>query len=64
VDKIHIPSGCLDALSHHVMGMALERQWNLEDLKRVIKRSYCYFDLKNEDFMSVIHYLSGEYAGL
>jgi ATP-dependent Lhr-like helicase len=64
VDKIHIPSGCLDALSQHIMGMALERQWNLEDLKHVVKRSYCYSDLKNDDFMSVIRYLSGKYAGL
>ncbi|MDM7911493.1 MAG: ATP-dependent helicase, partial [Methanotrichaceae archaeon] len=64
VDRIHIPKNCLDALCQHLLGMALERQWNLEDVRHIIKRSYCYQDLSKEDFMSAVDYLSGKHAGL
>ncbi|MFQ6050178.1 MAG: ATP-dependent helicase [Candidatus Hydrothermarchaeota archaeon] len=64
VDKIHIPKNCLDVLCQHLYGMSLEKRWNIEDVKRIIKRSYCYENIRDEDFMSVINYLSGRYAGL
>jgi ATP-dependent Lhr-like helicase len=64
VDRIHIPTNCLDALCQHVLGMVLERQWELDDLLHIVRRSYCYRYLKDEDFMSVINYLSGKHAGL
>jgi ATP-dependent Lhr-like helicase len=64
VDRIHIPKNCLDALCQHLLGMALERQWNLDDVRHIVKRSYCYRDLLKEDFTSAVDYLSGEHAGL
>lgn len=64
VDRIHIPKNCLDALCQHLLGMALERQWDLNDVRHIIKRSYCYRDLKEEEFMSAVNYLSGNHAGL
>jgi len=64
VDKIHIPTNCLDALCQHVFGMALERTWRLEDVRDLARRSYCYRDLPEKDFMAVIDYLSGKHAGL
>ncbi|HWQ19779.1 MAG TPA: ATP-dependent helicase [Methanotrichaceae archaeon] len=64
VDNIHIPTNCLDALCQHIFGMALERPWDLDQVKDLVKRSYCYRDLMDDDFMSVVNYLSGKYAGL
>lgn len=64
VDRIHIPRNCLDALCQHLLGMALERQWDLNDVRHVMMRSYCYRDLKKEEFMSAVDYLSGKHAGL
>ena len=64
VDRIHIPTNCLDALCQHVLGMALERTWKLDDRSWVVRRSYCYRDLTKEDFLSVIEYLSGRHAGM
>jgi ATP-dependent Lhr-like helicase len=64
VDRIHIPKNCLDALCQHLLGMALERQWYLDDVRHIIKRSYCYRDLSKEDFTSAVDYLSGKHAGL
>jgi len=62
IDKIQIPRNCLDVLCQHVYGMAIAKIWNIEEMFKLIKRSYCYNELTREDFLSVISYLSGEYA--
>jgi len=64
VDRIHIPRNCLDVLCQHIMGMALERRWRIDDALRIIRRSYCYKDLSEDDLRSVMTYLSGAYADL
>lgn len=62
IDRVHIPQNCLDVLSQHIYGMAIQQKWDIHKLLEVIKRSYCYHNLSKEDFMSVISYLAGEYA--
>ncbi|MDV2481891.1 ATP-dependent helicase [Methanoculleus sp. Wushi-C6] len=64
VDRIHIPENCLDVLSQHVLGMALEGEQRVEGMLEVFRRSYCYRNLEEEDLASVVRYLAGEYAGL
>ncbi len=64
IDRVEIPRNCLDVLSQHIYGMAIEKKWQIEDMIKVVKQSYCYNSLSREDFFSVISYLSGEYAGL
>jgi len=64
IDRVEIPKNCLDVLSQHIFGMAIEQRWQIEDMIKTIKQSYCYNSLSREDFFSVISYLSGEYAGL
>ncbi len=62
IDKIHIPRNCLDVLSQQIYGMAIQKIWDIDEMFSLIKRSYCYSELSRDDFMSVISYLSGEYA--
>jgi len=62
IDRIHIPRNCLDVLSQQIYGMAIHKIWDIEEMFGLIKKSYCYSELSREDFMSVISYLSGEYA--
>lgn len=62
IDKIHIPKNCLDVLSQQIFGMSIQKTWDVNEMFRLIKKSYCYSGLSREDFMSVISYLSGEYA--
>ncbi len=64
IDKIHIPTNCLDVLAQQIDGMAVADKWKLEDVYRLIKRSYCYKDLTKKDFMEVINYLAGTFASL
>jgi ATP-dependent helicase Lhr and Lhr-like helicase len=61
IDRIHIPRNCLDVLSQQIYGMAIQKIWDIDEMFQTIKKSYCYSDLSNEDFMSVISYLTGEY---
>ena len=61
IDKVRIPRNCLDVLAQHIMGMAIERKWNVEEAFELIRNSYCYRNLKFEDFISVLDYLSGKH---
>jgi ATP-dependent Lhr-like helicase len=61
IDNIQIPRNCLDVLAQHIYGMAIEKQWHIADMLKVIRQSYCYNTLTGDDFYSVISYLAGEY---
>ena len=58
VERIHIPKNALDALAQHLVGMALERDWMIDELLAVVRRSYCYSSLRKEDLVSCLLYLS------
>ncbi len=64
IDRIHIPTNCLDVLAQHIDGMALEHVWDLDELYSLIKKSYCYKNLDRMDFDEVVNYLAGEFASL
>jgi ATP-dependent Lhr-like helicase len=64
VDRIHIPQNALDALCQHLLGMTLERDWTVDEVLRVVKRSYCYRSLSEEELMSAVLYLSAGHAGM
>ncbi|MEK6848778.1 MAG: ATP-dependent helicase [Nanoarchaeota archaeon] len=62
IDRVSVPKNCLDVLSQQVVGMSIEREWGVNEIYEIIKKSYCYENLKIEDFLDVISYLAGEYA--
>ncbi|RLE63317.1 MAG: ATP-dependent helicase [Thermoprotei archaeon] len=64
LDKIRIPKNCLDVLAQHILGMAIEKKWSVDEAYRLVKRSYCYKDLSKENFLRVLQYLSGNYSVL
>ncbi len=61
IDRVDIPLNALDVLSQHIYGMAISQIWNIDEMLKLIRKSYCYSNLSKEDFMSVISYLSGDY---
>jgi ATP-dependent Lhr-like helicase len=62
IDRIHIPRNPLDVLTQLVVASTIIiSPINKEKLFEVITRAYNYWDLKKEDFESVISYLSGKY---
>ncbi|UOY10192.1 ATP-dependent helicase [Methanonatronarchaeum sp. AMET6-2] len=64
IDRVFIPTNCLDVLSQHVYGMAINKVRPLEEVKEVVRKSYCYSELPEEDFDKVIRYLTADYAGM
>lgn len=64
LDRVYIPKSALDVLAQHVVGMALEKRWKIQDAYNVVTRSYCYHGLKIETFRRIVKYLSGGYQGL
>ena len=64
IDKVKIPRNSLDVLSQHIYGMAIQQRWQLNEMIKLIKQSYCFHNLTKEDFFSVLSYLTGEYVGL
>jgi ATP-dependent Lhr-like helicase len=62
IDNAQIPHNCLDVLSQQIYGMAISKIWDIEEMLKTIRKSYCYKDLSREDFLSVISYLAGDYA--
>ncbi|WP_048146858.1 ATP-dependent helicase [Pyrococcus abyssi] len=64
LDRIKIPKNPLDVLVQHLLGMALERVWEVEEAYKVVRRAYPYHDLPFEDFINVLKYLAGEFSGL
>jgi ATP-dependent Lhr-like helicase len=64
IDSINIPTNCLDVLSQHIYGMAIENKWDIDYAYDVIKKSFCYKDLSESDYFSVLSYMAGEYTSL
>ncbi len=63
VDRIHIPQNALDALCQHLVGMTLERDWTVDEVLQVVRRSYCYRNLREEELMSAVLYLCAAHEG-
>lgn len=64
IDRVHIPSNCLDVLAQHIYGMAIVEQWNVHELYQFIRQSYNYRHLDMNEFIEVLKYLSGEHVSL
>ncbi len=62
LDKIYIPRCSLDVLAQHVVGMAIERNWQVEEAFNLVRQSFCFHDLEMEAFRRIICYLSGGYG--
>lgn len=64
IDSVKIPKNCLDVLAQHLVGMAIESKWKIEEAYKLIRRSYNYHDLPYEDFISTLRYLAGYHEEL
>ncbi|ABM80789.1 ATP-dependent helicase [Hyperthermus butylicus] len=62
IDRVHIPRNPLDVLAQHLVGMALERKWRIEEAYRLVRRSYSFHTLSLEDFVNVLRFLAGRYG--
>jgi ATP-dependent Lhr-like helicase len=64
LDRIQIVGPALDVLAQQIVGMALEKRWSVEEAYEVVRKAYPYRNLRKEDFLNVLRYLSGKYEHL
>jgi len=64
IDNIHIPRNCLDVLAQQLFGIAITTRIKIQDMYKLVTKSYCYATLEFSAFMEVIEYLAGEYSKL
>lgn len=64
LDRIHIPKKPLDVLCQHIVGMAIEKKWKVDEALKLIRRAYPYKDLTKKELIDVLKYLSGRYSEL
>ena len=58
IDPIRIPQQPKDVLFQILVGMSLEKKWNLEDAYKVIIKSYPYRNLEFESFKEMVKSVS------
>jgi len=64
IDRIHIPTNCLDVLAQQIDGIAIADNTKVTDLWNIVTSSYCYHNLDRKDFKEVLDYLSGKFVSL
>ncbi len=64
LDTFKVPQNALDVLAQHIMGMSLNKTWNVDDAFALVRNAYAYHDLPKQDFDDLIDYLAGSYVGL
>ena len=63
IDRIRIPQNSLDVLAQIIVGMSLEKRWDMEEAYSLIRNSYNYHNLPKEKFIEILKYLSGKVLG-
>ncbi|MFP3946618.1 MAG: ATP-dependent helicase [Archaeoglobaceae archaeon] len=59
LDRIDIPQKPLDVLVQHVVGMAIERRWTVDEALSLIRNAYPYRNLTRQELIDVLRYLAG-----
>lgn len=60
IDRVGIPENCLDVLSQTVVGMSLDSRWDVKEAYDLVRGSYCYRNLSEENFLDVLRYLGSK----
>ncbi|WP_436344815.1 ATP-dependent helicase [Natronorubrum sp. FCH18a] len=64
VDSVSIPENAQDVAAQHVYGMAIADIRPESDLKAILRRAYPYRNYTDDEYESLMRYLTAEYAGL
>ncbi len=62
IDRVTIPENCLDVLAQSIVGMSLEKRWEVDEAYEAVRRSHCYHRLSKESFLQVLRYLGSKDA--
>ncbi len=62
LDATRVPRNCLDVLAQQVVGAVAADPWGVDDLFQLCRDSYCYRDLRYEEYCRVLDMLCGGYV--
>jgi ATP-dependent Lhr-like helicase len=60
LDRVKIIKNALDVLIQHLLGMALEKEWDIDEAYNLITSTYSYKNLSKEDFILALKYLANQ----
>ncbi|RME79978.1 MAG: ATP-dependent helicase [Methanobacteriota archaeon] len=63
-DHIRMPKNSLDVLAQHIVGMAIERVWDVKEAYDTVRKAYNYKELPYTEFEDLLNYLAGNYEEL
>ncbi len=61
VEEIRVPANCLDVLAQQIVAMTAMESWDVQQLYRLVRRSYPYRDLSPQAFDAVLQMITGRY---
>jgi ATP-dependent Lhr-like helicase len=61
VESLRVPQNCLDVLAQQLVAIVADGERSLEELYRLVRRSYCYHDLPEAQFQGTVAMISGRY---
>lgn len=62
LEAVPVPEKPLDALSHQIAGLLIQRRrWSFDEVLEVFTRAYPYRDLSEEELRSVLEYMHNRY---
>ncbi|MBN1160114.1 MAG: ATP-dependent helicase [Candidatus Diapherotrites archaeon] len=64
IDKVSIPEAPADVLVQHLVGMAVNKEWGVDEAIYVIRKAYPYRNYEREDLLPLLSYLNGDYVEL
>jgi ATP-dependent Lhr-like helicase len=60
IDRVAIPENCLDVLAQTLVGMSLDRRWELDEVEALVRGSYCYRNLPRQALVRTLRYLGSK----
>ena len=60
IDRVSIPEKATDVLAQSIIGMSLDKQWNVDEMYNLVTSAYPYRNLSKNDFLEVIDFLGGD----
>lgn len=61
VELMNPPKGCLDVLAQHLVSMAAFGSYEVDDVMKILQRTWSFCDVTKEEVKSVLQMLAGDY---
>ncbi|MEM5830086.1 MAG: DEAD/DEAH box helicase [Candidatus Aenigmatarchaeota archaeon] len=57
LEKIDFPKNSLDVIANHILSLCKEKRYSFEEIKRIIKKSVAFENIKDEEIKDILNFL-------